>query len=300
MKILNVTSHKGGVGKTTVSLGLASILAADHNSKVCFIEADIYGAGLTSAFKMEPPNLFLNHFLTIETLKEAKDKSLQCFLTSLPISSKSGFQELKVVLSSINTELKQETISNVQSWDVVITYEMLSLMIDKIGEDGYDYLIIDNSPGISTLQLAFQYLTFQNNGMNIFVSTHDRPSIMGLLIDMGASSAELEEWDLSECALIINRTLPEQRKFYNKKENFINYMNNDFNQQGSMPAFLNINPRLMSKWVNIMAYHNIEYDPLLDMEQFAFGSKGQVPIRSYRRSNLENISKWIIERFESR
>ena len=298
MSIICITSHKGGVGKTTIAVGLASIMTAHFRTKVCLLEADIYGAGVAAALRMELPDFYLNHFLAAETLQEAKTISVQDLITSLSVDGVA----FDVIQSTFEPDLKQKSISEVQQWDVVRTYERIRLLLDKLDELDYDYLVIDNAPGIAALQLAFQWHTFQRNGLNVFVSSPDRPALLGLVLDMGGSSMVVPEWDLSKCALVLNRTPSGLRQFYGTGKAFVDLVRQDapFDMlRGQISERSSYSPRLLLKWLDQMTYHFIEYDPELDSRQFAFGSSGRVPLELYMKTNLKGIAEWIVRRLGS-
>lgn len=64
MKLVSIHSHGGGVGKTTLAIGIAKKLA--QAEKVCLIETDIGGAGLRYLLGLEEPKKYLNDFIIAE------------------------------------------------------------------------------------------------------------------------------------------------------------------------------------------------------------------------------------------
>jgi len=62
MKVISIHSHKGGAGKTSLTLMIARRLAlAGH--KVCVVDLDFLGAGIDPAIKMTKPRHYLEELL---------------------------------------------------------------------------------------------------------------------------------------------------------------------------------------------------------------------------------------------
>jgi len=124
-----IMSGKGGVGKTTVSLNLAALLA--KSSKVGLIDADI-----------DCPNVF--NFLGIKQKHSFKEKTLIPFeIHSMKIVSMAGIQQ---------------TSDQAIIWrgPLIASTLMQFLELPEWGE--LDYLIIDLPPGTSDSALtAMQY-----------------------------------------------------------------------------------------------------------------------------------------------
>lgn len=299
MKAICVTSHKGGVGKTTIAVGLAALLAEDFDAKVCLVEADIFGPGLATAFSVDRPAMYLNEFLLLKDRSEARTVSAADLVVSLPIEMRS----VKTVLAGIEPNLKQQTISRVQDLDVEQTYKWICALCEKLEDLDQEYLIVDNAPGIAGLQLAFQWYTFNTNGLNVFVSTPDRPALIGLLVDMGASSAVLDEWRLEKCSLVMNRVWPEQLNHYDSVEGLCDWVQGDryfgdilsSHMREDFPGRRFGYSRLVLRWLREMTYHFVEYDAQLAAEQFAFGSTGRPPVNLYRRSRLDTLARSLVD-----
>ncbi len=129
-KSIAVTSGKGGVGKTIISLSLASALSF-LNKKVCIIDADL-GLANVHLFMGIMPKYNLFHLINEEC-------SLPEIVTSVPlgfdiIPGASGFEQL--------ANLDQLRLG-------ILMRNLMEL------EGHYDYLIIDTGAGIGNITTKF-------------------------------------------------------------------------------------------------------------------------------------------------
>lgn len=129
-RIIAVTSGKGGVGKTSISVNLA-ISLLNHKKKVALLDADL---GLANADLVLGvyPEYTLWHVLR-------KEKRLSEIITEGPsglkiIAGSSGIYEL----ANVNQAALDEFVQDIKSF-----------------EEQLDYLIVDTSPGLNKNVISF-------------------------------------------------------------------------------------------------------------------------------------------------
>jgi len=132
-KIISITNQKGGVGKTTTAINLATSLAA-IKKKILIIDADPQGnasTGVGIAYNLREPSLY-----KLITLREYDEKSIKHTIVPgldiIPSSSDLAASEIELV-------------------DLSDREFVLSTIIKKI--ENYDYIIIDCPPALGLLTI---------------------------------------------------------------------------------------------------------------------------------------------------
>lgn len=128
-KILTVTSGKGGVGKTNISVNLA-VLLAQQGHRTCLFDADLGLANINILLGIYPEH---NLGDVIDGKKELKD---------IVIHDKSGID----IIPGSSGVAKMEALSSSELGKLAGAFEKL---------EDYDYFIFDTSAGISKNVIAF-------------------------------------------------------------------------------------------------------------------------------------------------
>jgi len=138
-KIIAVHSYKGGTGKTLLSLNLAATLVK-HGKKVCLFDMDFRAPSLSTLLKIDKAEYWLNDYLNgICNI----DKVLIDLSERIHNSG-----SLFVGLANPATEAIRDMSSKDRKWEMRALGRLLSLRNSLIKEEGFDYLILDTSPGL--------------------------------------------------------------------------------------------------------------------------------------------------------
>lgn len=127
MKIISFVNQKGGVGKTTLSINIAAILA-DQGKKVLIIDNDSQSNVTSTFFNYEPTktlyNVLLNNLNFKEIIQNTNIKNLDVAVNS-------------IASSDINLLLSTEIAREVKLRNAI-----------KDAKLDYDYVIIDCNPAL--------------------------------------------------------------------------------------------------------------------------------------------------------
>jgi len=128
-KVISFASGKGGVGKTAISTSLAYALANVFNKKVLLLDCDIGLGNVHVALGLSP------------------EKTIASVLKGIPIE--------KVIQRVYNYDvvLGFSGIESIEELDTLETTNLL-LQLERV-IDGYDYVLLDNSAGLTRHTIGF-------------------------------------------------------------------------------------------------------------------------------------------------
>jgi len=133
VKIISVANQKGGVGKTTTSINLATSLSA-INKKILLIDADPQGnasTGIGISYENRNPNLY--DLIVNESFDENAIKK-----TLVP--------GMDIIAANTNLAASEIELAEVKNREFV-----LANLLSKI--KGYDYILIDCPPALGLLTI---------------------------------------------------------------------------------------------------------------------------------------------------
>lgn len=164
--IITFHSYKGGTGKTTLAVNLASILAL-RGKKICLLDFDFSAPSLCTIFKKNQKKIWLNDFLN----RACKiDRVLNCCNTIIDVKG-----NLYVGLANPSTKAIREMSSKDRKWEMQALGIMLSLKNYLLDELSFDYIILDTSPGLrySSINAIF------TSDISFLVTTLERSDLKG-------------------------------------------------------------------------------------------------------------------------
>lgn len=150
MDSIAIHSHKGGVGKTTVAVNLAVMLAKEGKN-VCLLDVDFAGPNLHTFFGLEEINSLNQYFDGSADL----DDCLYEFKTEMDLPGK------LLVGFSDPTSASISRMVRFDSGPAKIMLKSLMTIKSIIRKDPYsiDYFILDTTPGISLTTINSFMLT---------------------------------------------------------------------------------------------------------------------------------------------
>ena len=249
-KIISIANQKGGVGKTTTTINLATSLSA-INKKVLIIDADPQGnasTGLGIPYENRSPNLYeliINRDLEPGAIKE----------TQVP--------NLSIITSNTNLAAAEVELANVEKREFV-----LGEILDKT--KNFDFIIIDCPPALgfltinslvasSSVIVPLQSEFFALEGISSLMSTiqlikenyNSKLNIEGILltmVDKRNSLSSLVEKDVREHfgEIVYTTTIPRNVKISEAPSHGKPALIYDVNCSGSM-AYIGLAKEIINK-----------------------------------------------------
>ncbi len=148
-RVIGVVSIKGGVGKTTTAVNLATVLANDFNKKVLLVDANYYAPNL---------NFHLGILDPINTLNDVLQNKIKIFDAVYKHNLNFHFIASSLVSREIDPMKLRNQIKSIRSFYEVIILdsspslnnEMLSVMLSS------DELLVVTTPDYATLSTTLK------------------------------------------------------------------------------------------------------------------------------------------------
>ncbi|RTK93985.1 MAG: ParA family protein [Rickettsiales bacterium] len=133
-KIISIVNQKGGVGKTTTAINLATVFAV-MNKKVLLIDLDSQGNSSSGlGIKQEQRKITsYNIFVELNPIEEA------ILLTDIP--------KLSIITSNTNLAAVEMSLSTIEEQEFILKNKLQSI------QEQFDYIIIDCPPSLNLLTL---------------------------------------------------------------------------------------------------------------------------------------------------
>lgn len=204
MKTIAVHSHKGGVGKTTVSLLLAKY-AHLRSNKVCVVDLDFIGSGMSELLPLEgSPKKYLEEFFIKsnpgdmdldDLLVSYSDIDIQPdhFSLILNLGVKYGKSNDPEKIMTLKSDM-MGLVRNEKHFGEI--REGVKILLKKLEMAGFTLAILDCHPGLSFVSEAIRPLA----NLNVYVTTPNRSDCFSLLKVMN-----MQKLDNPNALLVYNR-----------------------------------------------------------------------------------------------
>lgn len=153
-KIVSFINLKGGVGKTTLTVNIASVLAKIHNKKVLVIDLDPQTNATVSLISQTAWQKINN--VDKQTLfhlfNDKLNGSTDFDLKKSIVKNVGGINNLDLIPSSLNLVEIQDRITDIGSKAFVSHIDVLKSELSPILLD-YDYILIDCPPNLGAITL---------------------------------------------------------------------------------------------------------------------------------------------------
>ena len=145
-RVISVSSVKGGVGKTTLTLNLAGIYCS-YGKRVLIIDMDLYSGGVAASLNV----------------KNTKD-----VFTLIDSMSGNRFTELRKYVTTYNNNIDVLACPKDPRMAMKVDSKFVPLVLD-LAKREYDVVLVDSSHILSEINLAI----LDNSFMSLFVITND-------------------------------------------------------------------------------------------------------------------------------
>jgi ATP-binding protein involved in chromosome partitioning len=169
--VISVASGKGGVGKSTVTVNLASALASQHFT-VGILDADIWGFSV-------PRMLGVDSRLSARPANSGEERG-----KIVPVELPEGSGLIKLV----STGLMVDTEETALMWRGLMLAKALEQFLHDVAWGELDYLLIDMPPGTGDVQMALARLLPQAEMLVITTPALNAQKVAVRVADMARRS----------------------------------------------------------------------------------------------------------------
>lgn len=298
LQIFNVISTKGGVGKTMVSLSLASKLAPpESGKKVCLIDLDFFGPTLAYFLELKQKSYSLNDYIwsnfLIDNKKEIEDNELLQKWTNKIFEYYSFWKkryddfdfnknkisdneenwvtpELFILPACLNKEV-QGLMNHLitYKWAMNKLSSIITHLIISLKKQEFDYIIFDCPAELKELSIVASKHSIYSKAKNVFVTTLAEnclvPTINTLSDDYYVRTVNY---------LVLNKVQQADGNLINSKLDLIDYYSSLEKDKTSIPSasitqrklFFNFNEINVMKWnESLENIFNIRHDDLKEV-----------------------------------
>ena len=166
-RIISFINLKGGVGKTTLAVATAEILAKEHNKKVLVIDLDPHTNATVLLISQEKWKIANQNNKTIHQLFLDLKENTKAFNIEESIIKKvsnigDGIDKLDLLPSSIDLIDIGDDIAGYNKQDVMKVLKEKINTKDKEGktvQENYDYILIDCPPNLGAITMCGVYMS---------------------------------------------------------------------------------------------------------------------------------------------
>lgn len=209
-KVISFINLKGGVGKTTLLVATAEILAKEHNKKVLVIDLDPQTNATVMLVSQENwkeanRNNRTLHQLFLDEVEGTEAFNIEKSIMKNVSNISNGIENLDLLPSSIDLIDIHDEVSGLNVKNRVV--KILKKKIESL-ENRYDYILVDCPPNLGAVTMSGIYLS----NYYIVPVIPDTLSTYGLTqvikkINMKAREIKRfdEKYDIKPLGIIINR-----------------------------------------------------------------------------------------------
>lgn len=160
-KIISFINLKGGVGKTTLLVATAEILAKEHNKKVLVIDLDPQTNATVmliseSKWKEANKNNKTLHQLFLDEIEGTEAFNIKESIIKNVSNIGQGIENLHLLPSSIDLIDICDEVSGLNTKNRIV--KILKKQIRQL-EEGYDYILVDCPPNLGAITMSGIYLS---------------------------------------------------------------------------------------------------------------------------------------------
>ena len=219
MRVISVHSHKGGAGKTTLTLMIAKAQAMTGR-KVCAVDLDFIGSGFEHLLDVHSPEKFLEEYTNKDPGSPNLPK-MEEMITSY--SDKDlGNNSVDLVFNSAGSKINNKEKDRQKSHTLMgmepaqnITGRSVMRFLSTLQEKGYETVLLDCHPGLAYLSISLlRHGKKSQFGEHVFlfVSTINRAHFYGLINELNALAAEEfgKLFNPSQSIICLNQAIPKE------------------------------------------------------------------------------------------
>ncbi|GEM_PF-3153881 len=199
MKLISLHSHKGGCGKTTIAVLLATIYAR-QGKKICLLDLDLPAPSIQYSVKVESKE-FINTYFADLTGREQRKKNIPDYIAV----HRENDLEMHFILANPEREAIERSNQNITlDLETDVMKDRIEEILEYMKNNNYDYCILDLHPGFYALSKTV-IQSINTSGSIILVSTLDRSHVEGTLRIKGDLQGKIFCVDQKRIFLCMNR-----------------------------------------------------------------------------------------------